>query len=501
MNQPQVKNIAVVGAGFAGLVSAKVFRDFGWSVTVFEKDFEVGGVWSSSRRYPGLTTQNVRSTYALSDFPYPKDYPEWPTGEQVQKYMSAYVDHFGLGNSLKLNTTVESTVFDDDSQIWTVITTDSTGSHEEKFDFLVVANGIFSDPYVPTFIGQEEFLASGGTIQHTCDFHSVDEVAGKDVVVVGFGKSSCDVAAATVGTSKSTTIVARNIIWKIPKKFKNVLNYKMLLLTRMGEALFPYVELKGFEKFLHGKGKAVSSGMLGSVQSVVTSQFKLDEVKLNPNTGLDTIVRSTVSLASDNFFTYVQEGKLVVERDTEITKLEPGVATLANGKQIPAEAVICGTGFYQRVPFFSPELMEKVTDSKDNFRLYRQILPIGVPGLAFNGYNSSFFSQLNAEVGAWWIAAYLSGMLELPSDSDQTKFTDKRLEWMEERTEGKHARGTNIIPFSVHNVDELLSDLDMHISSFKRFQEWLLPIDPRNYAPLEAKLIKRRNEQLASGSK
>jgi hypothetical protein len=233
----------------------------------------------------------------------------------------------------------------------------------------------------------------------------------------------------------------------------------------------------------------------------VTSQFKLDEVKLNPNTGLDTIVRSTVSLASDNFFTYVQEGKLVVERDTEITKLEPGVATLANGKQIPAEAVICGTGFYQRVPFFSPELMEKVTDSKDNFRLYRQILPIGVPGLAFNGYNSSFFSQLNAEVGAWWIAAYLSGMLELPSDSDQTKFTDKRLEWMEERTEGKHARGTNIIPFSVHNVDELLSDLDMHISSFKRFQEWLLPIDPRNYAPLEAKLIKRRNEQLASGSK
>ena len=56
MDQPQVANIAIVGAGFAGLVSAKVFKDFGWSVTVFEKDSEVGGVWSSSRRYPGLTT-------------------------------------------------------------------------------------------------------------------------------------------------------------------------------------------------------------------------------------------------------------------------------------------------------------------------------------------------------------------------------------------------------------------------------------------------------------
>lgn len=51
MDQPQVANIAIVGAGFAGLVSAKVFKDFGWSVTVFEKDSEVGGVWSSSRRF------------------------------------------------------------------------------------------------------------------------------------------------------------------------------------------------------------------------------------------------------------------------------------------------------------------------------------------------------------------------------------------------------------------------------------------------------------------
>ena len=48
----------------------------GHVVTLFEKDTEVGGVWAASRRYPGLTTQNVRSTYAFSDFPYPDDYPE-----------------------------------------------------------------------------------------------------------------------------------------------------------------------------------------------------------------------------------------------------------------------------------------------------------------------------------------------------------------------------------------------------------------------------------------
>ena len=89
-------HIGIIGGGFAGLSSAKIFKTFGHSVTLFEKEGDVGGVWSASRRYPGLTTQNVRSTYALSDFPYPKGYPEWPSGEQVQKYLHSYCEKFSL---------------------------------------------------------------------------------------------------------------------------------------------------------------------------------------------------------------------------------------------------------------------------------------------------------------------------------------------------------------------------------------------------------------------
>lgn len=491
-----VRTVGIVGAGFAGLVTAKVLKDFGFEPQVFESDSEVGGVWAASRRYPGLTTQNVRSTYALSDFPYPKSYPEWPSGQQVQEYMADYANHFELNPLIQLNTKVESATFDEAANQW-VITTSGTGAGTTNVDYLVVCNGIFSDPSIPEWPGAAEFKETGGQIIHTSDFHDLSMVKDKNVIVVGFGKSSCDAAAATVGTSTSTTIVARKIIWKIPKKFKNVLNYKMLLLTRMGEALFPYIDRHGVEKFMHGSGKAVSKGMLGSVQGVVTSQFKLDEIDLNPHTGLETIVRSTVSLASDNFFDYVQKGQLTVERDTEIVKCEPGNVLLSNGKKLPADILICGTGFHQRVPFFDEKTMQEVTDDNGNFQLYRQILPLKTPALAFNGYNSSFFSQLNAEAGAWWIAANLSGMLDLPSEKDQRLQTERRLAWMEERTEGKHSKGTNIIPFSIHNVDELLDDLNLSIGGFKRFREWLLPINPKDYAPLEGKLIKRRDKMNA----
>ena len=52
---------------------------------------------------------------------------------------------------------------------------------------------------MPDFAGAEEFRAGGGRICHTSEFTEVEDARGKDVLVVGYGKSSCDVANATVG--------------------------------------------------------------------------------------------------------------------------------------------------------------------------------------------------------------------------------------------------------------------------------------------------------------
>lgn len=45
----------------------------------------------------------------------------------------------------------------------------------------------------------------------------------------------------------STDVIARQMLWKVPRKVGGILNFKMLLLTRMGEALFRYLRLRGFE--------------------------------------------------------------------------------------------------------------------------------------------------------------------------------------------------------------------------------------------------------------
>ncbi len=208
--------IGIIGAGLAGLSTAKILKSFGFDVVVFEKAADVGGVWSASRRYPGLTTQNPRTTYAFSDWPMPADYPEWPTGEQVHAYVESYVDHFDLRRDLRLSTEVTSAEPNDTG--WTLKTLCEGVSGDVRVDYLIVCNGIFSIPAVPEWKGKDAFLAAGGRICHTSEFTDLAEAEGRDVLVVGYGKSSCDVANAIAEVSRSTTVIARSLIWKIPKK-------------------------------------------------------------------------------------------------------------------------------------------------------------------------------------------------------------------------------------------------------------------------------------------
>jgi dimethylaniline monooxygenase (N-oxide forming) len=483
-----VETIGIIGAGFAGLSTGKVLQEFGYQVTLFESESEVGGVWASSRRYPGLETQNVRSTYCLSDFPYPADYPEWPSGRQVQEYLDSYVDFAGLRDRIRFGTRVVSATQDEQTGRWT-LTTDS--GDVSTFDFLVVCNGVYSQPSVPRYEGVEAFEAAGGHVWHTTEFNELQDAHGKNVVVVGYGKSSCDVANACVGTAESVTLVARRVLWKIPRKLKNVVNFKMLFLTRMGEGLFPYVELEGFESFLHGSGKGVRNSMVRSVQGVIAGQQHLEELGLEPDDSLETIFQGSVGLETPGFFGAVTDGRLRVERDTAIARLEPGSAVLENGARVPCDIVVCGTGFVQQVPFLEDTAQKQILGPDGKFRLYRHMLPVGMRNIAFNGYNSSFFSQLNAEIGALWLADHLKGGITLPSEAEQNAILDHWLGWQEERTAGHTSSGTNLVPFSIHNVDELLADMGMKVGSAQRSREWLLPVNPLDYAKFTRKLKQR----------
>ncbi|MCO5613624.1 hypothetical protein L7F22_067902 [Adiantum nelumboides] len=498
--------IAIIGSGFSGITTAKTLRELGHECIVLEKCSDVGGVWSSSRRYPGLHTQNTKDTYCLSDLPMPKIYDQWPNGSQVQAYLEQYVEKNQMEKMIKLNTEVikvqrKGGAHPLSANIPWILTIKNSHSTIEA-DHVIVCTGIFSDGDVPRFDGMEEFEAQGGQVQHTCAVGSNETLKNKHVVVVGYGKSACDVAnaAAEEGTgAKSVTLVARRLIWKVPRKIRG-LTYKWLLLTRMGEALFEYIRPTNFiESFFHKTsiGSTVRNGLMNSLEWVIAGQLGLKSIDMMPRLPFETVAQSTISLSTEGLYNKVREGKLTIKRDNYIVKLAPSPsdpkqwgAYLSSGSFIPADLVLCGTGFHQKPPSFLPdEIAKKLVDHRGYWFMYRHIKPFDVPDLTFNGFGSSLFSATSSEAGALWIGAYLArGESMLPPLEEQKRITQEKLEWLEIRCQGKHSNGTNVVPFSMHSIDEVLDEAQINISSSKRLLQWVLPINPTYYSGLSQKL-------------
>ncbi len=484
--------VGIIGAGVAGLATAKVLKQAGHEIVVYDKAPDVGGVWSRTRRYPGLTTQSPKAQYSLSDYPMPREYPEWPTGVQVQAYLAAYASHFGLVPALRLSTAVRAATPVAGGG-WAIAT--GVGGPAEHVDKLVVANGIFCLPAMPSYPGTDEFTAAGGQVLAGTELHDEEQAQGKRVLVVGYGKSACDVTVPVSQVAASTDVIARHLLWKVPRRIGGVVNFKLLLLTRMGEALFPYLRPGRAEKFLHGPANGLRGRMINSVGSASVRQFGLQRLQLVPSGQMEDIVRGAIGLATEGFFEGVEAGRIAVHANRTIVRLlansDGPAAELDDGTRLPADLIICATGFTQGVPFLPSEVTAQVLDERGNFMLYRQIRPAGVADLYFNGYNSSFFSPLNAEMAAVWIAADLAGAVSLPEPAAMRQQVTEQLAFMDAATDTHHCRGGKIIPFSMHNVDEVLGDLGVNVGAAVRALHWLGPIDPAAYRRITPVVLKR----------
>ncbi len=493
------QTVGIIGAGVSGLVTAKTMREHGFSVVVFEKENELGGVWASTRRYPNVTTQNTRDTYTFSDFPMPKHYPEWPTGKQVQEYLTNYARQFGILPSIRFNTSVERTeAIDGGAGGWTIHTQQYGQDSQTIVDFLVVCNGVFNEPNVPSLPGRELY---GGTVLHSTEVrqHHLDAAKNQKVAVVGFAKSAHDILAQVSKVSEKPVCIYREAKWKMPRLFLG-LNFKYLLLHRFGESLFPYRSLFGIHKFLHGPlGKPVTDLLVKALGKLVSTQLKLKKSGLLPDKPFDSIANCSIGLTADGFYEGVESGAIELEKG-EIDRFIPEGVVLKNGKHIVADQVIFATGFRQTVPFFEEAISSQIRNQKGWFQLYRNVLPADVPNLTFVGYNPSLFTPFTSELAAHYSAQHFKGQLNVPSAQAMKMEIALHQEWLMQRAPKSNASGTCIIPFSFHHADELMRDMGLNTRrTHNPITEFMKPFNPGIYSGLAKELQALHPEKVGKG--
>lgn len=80
--------------------------------------------------------------------------PSHGTALDVQNYLERYVEHFGFGPRLCLDTTVEQIIREDGGNRWELRI---KGSDSRYFDKVVMATGINQRPHIPTLQGLDKF--------------------------------------------------------------------------------------------------------------------------------------------------------------------------------------------------------------------------------------------------------------------------------------------------------------------------------------------------------
>lgn len=481
MEQHDRKRVCVVGAGIAGLVSAKVLRDDGFDVVVLEKEASIGGVWAASRTYPGLRANNPRETYAFSDFPYPATADDYPTAEQVRAYLEAYVDHFGIRPSIRLSTEVVSIahtpVGSGSHSRFQVTVRPADGSQAPQtlyFDFVAICNGVFSQPYLPTIEGQAQFA---GQVLHSSQLADPQVVAGKRVVVVGAGKSALDCATWAAEHAQTSTLVFRTPHWMVPRYFPGGIRLDRLMMTRFSELFVRYHRPSRLEAWLHGPGQALTR-LWWRGQSQLLPRLLNMPPEFVPAVPMPSGFENA-GVASE-FFDALRRGKLTPKRAQIASFTGPTTVTLDTGEQVEADVVIFATGWRQGVHFLDPELHRRVF--KDGrFHLYRHILPPNEPQLGFVGYASSLACQFTSEMGAHWLSQHFRGELALPSSAEMEREIERVQQWTAEVFPARK-EGYFIGQYLAHYIDDLVRD--MGLRTFRTgnvLAEYFLPFWPQRY--------------------
>ncbi|MEV6767210.1 NAD(P)/FAD-dependent oxidoreductase [Nocardia sp. NPDC051030] len=442
--------VVVIGAGIAGLVTAKVLRADGFEVLVFEKEPQFGGVWIESRTYPGLRTNNSRDTYAFSDHPYPESADTFPAAAQVRAYLASYAERFGLVECIRLSTEVVRVERAEDGFEIDLLGPD--GPETVRSDFVVVCSGVFSEPQLPVIDGADRF---DGVLVHSSQATDPALFTGRRVVVVGAGKSALDCAAWAGARAETCTLVFRKPYYMAPRYLPGGAPFDRFV-GRGGELFLPYHHMDRLERFLHGPGAPVTRLFWQILSFWARTLLRMPRI-LVPDRPLPHGIENAG--VGQDFYDMARLGRIRLRRDTIAGFTGGDGIRLAGGDRIDADVIVFATGWRQSAPFLTPELHSAVqTDGR--YRLYRHILAPTEQRLGFIGFASSVACQLSAEISAHWLSQSFRGELGVPPLEDMLAEIARVAAWLGEVMPGR-PEGYFIGPYLSHHIDDLMRDMGL----------------------------------------
>lgn len=421
------KQVAVIGAGVSGLVSARHLIDAGLRPTIYDSAKAVGGAWTPAdpedqsaavKMWSGLRTNLSKLTCRFSDWPWSEDASIFPSVAEMNEYITSYARHYLFGSCKfqleSMVVSVKQVASQDGTTKYSVEWQDLTSQKriQKVFDGVVVASGFFSAPILPEFVGTVDKSKLGETeIVHSSEYKSHETFKEKRVAVVGSSFSALEIAADLTHSASRIVSICSSVPWVLPRWVSDsegtVLPIDMALFKR--SHAFPQAESVQLTPESCRQRHRFLKSIVG-------------EKQLNSDLGepLDWDKPAHVAISND-FLDLVRERRIEVFHGRLEGICEDGslrVIDSNTGNESSVEGfdrIICACGFKPNLEsFLSSDILATMKyDPNDSFAattLAWDTLHPELPNLGFCGmYRGPYFGIM--ELQARLVAGHLSGRI------------------------------------------------------------------------------------------
>ncbi|WP_306361503.1 NAD(P)/FAD-dependent oxidoreductase [Nocardia sp. CC227C] len=212
MSAGQPLDVAIIGAGFAGIGTAIRLRQKGITdFALFERDTRVGGTWRDNT-YPGAACDIPSRLYSYAFAPNPDWSHTYSGSAEILAYIESMVDGFGIRPHIRFGHTVTGLEFDEVSGLWDIAFAD--GRRTVKARSVVIASGPLSNASFPDIPGIEDYA---GHKIHSARWDHDYDFTGKKVAVVGTGASAVQIVPELVDRAAAVKVFQRTPGWVLPR--------------------------------------------------------------------------------------------------------------------------------------------------------------------------------------------------------------------------------------------------------------------------------------------
>jgi putative flavoprotein involved in K+ transport len=184
---PEHYDVAVIGAGQAGLAIGYFLARRGQRFVILDGADAIGAAWRE--RWDSLVLFTPRRHDNLPGLPFPGDPDGYPTRDEVTAYLEQYADTFEL--PIELGIKVHSLTKDGAKFVLEL------GNRTIDANQVVVATGPFQTPRTPEFAGA---LAPEVFQTHSAGYRNPSDVPVGTVLVVGGGNTGFQIAKELAAT-------------------------------------------------------------------------------------------------------------------------------------------------------------------------------------------------------------------------------------------------------------------------------------------------------------